>query len=602
MPRIAEETIQRVAEANDIVEVIGSYFPLKRAGTSYRALCPFHKEKSPSFHVNPQRQSYHCFGCGAGGTVFRFLMEYEHVDFASAVRRLAQRAGIPVVEEAGDAQEDQRYQLRRRLLALHADAAAWFHHQLLRSQDAQVARDYLKSRALTAEVAKSWQIGYAPDSWDATLQMLREKRYSEDEILQSGLASVKEDEETGRVQRVYSRFRNRVMFPICNDYGEVVAFSGRVLDAEARAAKYVNSPETPIFTKGRVLFGLHKSKRDMIEKDTAVVCEGQIDLISAFENGVRNVIAPQGTAFTAEQARLVKRFVNTVILCFDADRAGQEAVAKSLPSLLDCGVEVRVCRLPEGEDPDSLIHKEGVEGFQRRLDEAKNFFDHAVARMIETGAIDDPNQKSRATQRLAPFVAMIKDPVAREATAQRVCSRLGIAEPAFATFMKAPTAPATAPEAGEGQPRVEPIPLTEGIRQLCRLAILSPEVRAWLSAQTIPSLADLGDGGHLLARVAAAPQSLEEPSALAGFLASLPRAEELTLSTIDLERPPEHMLAVAQNSWFGLAIQALEAKQDAITSQTRRSDLSSEQKIALLPRQQELQKQILDLKSRVNEV
>ena len=283
---ISEESIQRVADANDIVDVVGSYFPLKRAGTSFRALCPFHQEKSPSFHVNPSRQSYHCFGCGAGGGVLRFVMDYEHVDFPSAVRRLAQRANIPLVEEASTPEDERKHGLRKRLLALHAEAALWFHHNLLKSADGATARDYLKSRGLTSEIAKSWKLGYAPESWDALLNHLRDRKFSREEIEQSGLASSKDDRPGAQL---YSRFRNRVMFPIHNDYGEVVAFSGRTLEADPKAAKYVNSPETPLFTKGRVLYGLDKTKRDLIEKNAAIVCEGQIDLISAFEAGVRTL-------------------------------------------------------------------------------------------------------------------------------------------------------------------------------------------------------------------------------------------------------------------------------------------------------------------------
>ena len=194
MSRISEETIQRVAEANDIVEVISSYFPLKRAGTSWRALCPFHREKTPSFHVNPQRQSYHCFGCGAGGTVFRFVMEYEHVDFPSAVRRLAQGAGVPVIEEAGSAPDDRTLLLRKRLLALHAEAASWFHENLLKSPNAETARTYLQSRKISAETARSWLLGYAPESRNSLLDHLRGQQFTSEEITQSGLALAREEE------------------------------------------------------------------------------------------------------------------------------------------------------------------------------------------------------------------------------------------------------------------------------------------------------------------------------------------------------------------------------------------------------------------------
>ncbi len=629
MPRIAEETIQRVAEANDIVEVIGSYFPLKRAGTSFRALCPFHREKSPSFHVNPQRQSYHCFGCGAGGTIFRFIMEYEHVDFPDAVRKLAHRAGIPIVEEEGSAEEDDRHRLRKRLLALHADASAWFHQNLLKSPLAQPARDYLKARGITAEVAKSWQLGYAPDSWDAMLDLLREKKFSSEEIQQSGLTSWKEDEEGP--QKVYARFRGRVMFPIRNDYGEVIAFSGRVLDADAKTAKYVNSPETPLFTKGRVLYGMDKSKRALIEAKTAIVCEGQLDLISAFESGVQNVIAPQGTAFTPEQARMLQRFVETVVLCFDSDRAGQEAVARSLPALLGCGLEVKVARLPEGEDPDSLIRGQGAEAFRTVIDASKNFFDHALDILAAKGSLDDPNGKSSAARRLGPYVAAIKDTVLRETTAKKICARLGISEDAFATHIKRSDQPSAAPDETRKE-AIAPLVLSQGLNQLCRLGIMHPESRAWLKEQTNLPWESLGEGQGLLKKILNSSLALETPASQAAFVSELSAQEEVTIANLDLERMPEEPLERVKDLVTGLIAQQsqernkqakslhLDPKKSAGAQQikTNLSMLRERLKIAearlkdtvLETRERQgqeevvenLTKQILDLESRVNEV
>ena len=233
MPRIAEESIQKVADASDIVELIGSYFPLKRAGTSFRAICPFHKEKSPSFHVNPSRQSFHCFGCGAGGSVFKFVMDYEHVDFPSAVRKLAQRAGIVLIEDH-DPQEQSRRDQRSRLLELHKEAASWFHLNLMRTQEAEHARTYLRERGLTKEIAVEWQLGYAPGGWEIFRNWALGSGFNREELLQGGLLTAKEGDQSGG----YDRFRDRLMFPIRNDYNEVVAFSGRILGASEREAKY----------------------------------------------------------------------------------------------------------------------------------------------------------------------------------------------------------------------------------------------------------------------------------------------------------------------------------------------------------------------------
>ncbi|MCX7869306.1 MAG: DNA primase, partial [Terrimicrobiaceae bacterium] len=523
MARISEETIRRVAEATDIVELISSYFPLKRAGSSYRALCPFHSEKTPSFHVNPARQAFHCFGCGAGGTVFKFVMDYEQVPFAEAVRRLAARANIPVVEESGGAGGGDPSK-RLRLLAIHAEAARWLHHQLLKSPGGAPARDYLQTRGVDAATAKEWQLGYAPDSWDALLAHLRSAGFTDAELLLSGLAASKEADPPGSSSRIYSRFRGRLMFPICNDAGEVIAFSGRLLDPAAKEAKYVNSPETPLFSKGRVLFGLHKAKRALIAEKTAVVCEGQLDVIAARAAGVANVIAPQGTAFTDEQARLLARFAETVVLCFDSDAAGQEAAAKSLPALLARGLAVRVARLPEGHDPDSLVRERGAGALRGAVSAAREVFDHALDRIIESGAAADASAKARAARSLAALLAHAPDPVFRESTAGRICARLGIAPSAFlAQIRRASSVPQNRETvSGESGAPAAAITLSESMKVLCRCALHDADFRQWLAAHGANKASAIEPGGALLERIAAWPGDLSSHAALTAFAASLP--------------------------------------------------------------------------------
>ncbi len=585
---ISEETIQRVAEANDIVDVIGSYFPLKRAGSSFRALCPFHREKSPSFHVNPARQSYHCFGCGAGGGVLRFVMDYEHLDFPTAVRRLAQRAGVPIIEEAGGADDDRQRGLRQRLLALHAEASGWFHANLLKSPAAGRARDYLKSRGITGDIARSWQLGYAPDSWDALLVFLEGRKFSQEEIARSGLASSKEEGDQGNL---YSRFRDRVMFPIRNDYGEVVAFSGRVLDPEAKTAKYVNSPETPLFTKGRVLYGLDKTKRDLIEKNTAIVCEGQLDLISAYEAGIRNVIAPQGTAFTGDQARLLRRFVETVLLCFDSDNAGQQAAGRSLPALLGQGLAVKVVELPGGEDPDSLIRKRGPEAFLEAVSLAKDFFDHATDKAESSGELSDPAGKSRLVRRLGPPLALIQDAALRESVLGRLATRLALPHAAIRAVMKPPAA--SQESSAEDQPVVvETITFSPGMRILCQLALGSREVREWLREQE--PAAGLDPQGGLLDKIALADYEDGNPAVITRFLSTLGGIEERAFSNLDLSRMMADPLVRARETWAGLATQKLLQEVEGLKNKLARPGLSVEERV-------KIQKQILDLKIRVSD-
>lgn len=589
MGLISEETIQSVTEASDIVDLIGSYFPLKRAGTSFRAVCPFHQEKTPSFHVNPARQSFHCFGCGAGGGVLRFVMDYEHVDFPSAVRRLAQRAGIPILEDAASAEDGQKQGQRQRLLAIHAEAAAWFHKALVKSPAGAQAREYLKSRGITSEVAKSWQLGYAPDSWDALLEHLRGCRFSDGEIMLSGLASSKEDR-TG--DRIYSRFRHRVMFPIRNDYGEVIAFSGRTLESDPKAAKYVNSPETALFTKGKVLYGLDKSKRDLIEKNTAIVCEGQLDLISAYEAGIRHVIAPQGTAFTSDQARLLRRYVETVLLCFDSDTAGKKATSSSLPSLLSQGLSVKVVVLPAGEDPDSLIRRNGAAAFLALVEKAADYFDHSLEEAVLSGELNTPAGKSKLVRHIAPPLALVQDAVLREAILGRISSRLSLPHAVIRSAMKAPSQD-TGNEGGVvplDEP-VQKITLSAGMHMLCQIALASSEVREWLRAQA--PAASFEPGGALVDKLTQA--EFDGGTLPSSLLSTLSASEERTLSSLDTRRPMPAPLDRAKLTWQGLVIQQLTQKMEGLKSQLVDPSVP-------VGEREKIQKQILDLKIRVADV
>src|SRR5256886_4769515 len=315
---IAPATLEQIRAASDVVDVIGGYLPLKRAGANFVTLCPFHKEKSPSFNVNPHRQIFHCFGCHKGGDVFRFIQEYENLSFVEAVRRLAERARIPLQMESGSGQQEASY-LKEKLLQIHEQIAQRWQNMLNNDAGGQVARDYLAKRSVSAEAVQLFRLGYAPDQWDDTVNWATSKGYDSAIMEQSGLVIRKEDSD-----RCYDRFRGRLMFPICDEQGRIIGFSGRVLGIDQQTAKYVNSPETPIFKKGKVFYGLDKSKRAILDSGFAIVCEGQLDLIACFMAGVKNVVAPQGTAFTSEHARILKRYVDEVVLCFDSDTAGHE--------------------------------------------------------------------------------------------------------------------------------------------------------------------------------------------------------------------------------------------------------------------------------------
>src|SRR5437899_7408152 len=351
-------------------------------------------------------------------------MEYEHLDFPAAVRKLAARVGVPIVEERAAADEDRQHEASRTLLKLHAEAAEWFQENLLKKPFAEAARDYLKNRGIDKQIAKNWQLGFAPDSWDAFLKWALEHGYSRSQLLQSGLVKPRDEDRPGN--DVYERFRGRIIFPICNDVGEVIAFSGWLLETDPQVAKYLNSPETPLFQKGRVLFGLHKSKRALIEANCAIVCEGQLDLIALFEAGIKNVVAPQGTAFTEHQARILKRFADEVVLCFDADQAGQKAAEHSLDALLQNDLIVRVVDMPTGEDPDSLIRRNGKEEFEKGVASARDFFDYWIDREVAAVDLSSLGAKMQLARKLAETVSQVRDPLMRGEVSNKMSARLGV--------------------------------------------------------------------------------------------------------------------------------------------------------------------------------
>src|ERR1700674_2121157 len=550
MGTIPSQNIEQIAAANDIVEVIGSYFPLKRAATTFKALCPFHQEKTPSFTVSPQRQTFHCFGCGAGGSVFRFVMDYEHLDFPAAVRKLAARAGVPVIEERGaSAEDDRQHETRRTLLQLHAEAAEWFHENLVKAKIGAPAREYLKKRGIDRRIAHDWQIGFAPDSWDAFLTWAIDRGYRRPQILQSGLTTRRE--ESAGDDKAYDRFRNRIMFPIHNDVGEVIAFSGRILDQKTETAKYVNSPETPLFRKGRVLFGLHKTKRGLIEANCAIVCEGQLDLITVFEAGITNVVAPQGTAFTENQARILKRFVSEVVLCFDADAAGQKAAERSLDALLQNNLVVRVAEMPAGEDPDTMIRNRGKEEFEKRVAGARDFFDSWIEHEAAATDLDSLGAKMQLARRLAETVARVQDPMMRGEVANKISARSRVPRADFERLLAKANRERVSPsddsarEARTAPPRHE-------IGMLCLLALRDSEARDFLRDQNWRELLTQTPDAEILRRILEAELRPDDPASINTFMAGLSSGDEALVSSWMVQKMPPNRLEVAKGWWDGL--------------------------------------------------
>jgi DNA primase len=405
----------------DIADVIDSYITLPRKGTVVKTICPFHKEKTPSFNVNRQRQMFHCFGCGAGGDVFKFVMMYEQVDFPGAVRILAEKAGVPLQFDKGSEPSSDK----EILLAIHEESAALFHRCLMKEPMAQPARDYLRKRKLNAAIAEEFMIGYAPEQWDFVLNWAKGRSFPIEKLELAGLV-VRKTEEGSSSSAVYDRFRNRVMFPIRNEQGRIVAFSGRTLLQDPKAAKYVNSPETPIFRKSHILYALDKARRDIVEKREAIVCEGQIDVIRCHQAGFKTAVAAQGTAFTEDHARILRRYADGVVLVFDSDEAGRNAALRATTLFMQSGLAVRIASLPQGEDPDSLILKEGPEGFERALQQAVPALDFQINLLLSREEVRSEAGLMRVCRAVLGTISQTPNAIQRDVLLQTAARRLNV--------------------------------------------------------------------------------------------------------------------------------------------------------------------------------
>lgn len=456
---ISDEVIERVIASSDIVEVIGSFVPLKKTGRSYKALCPFHAEKTPSFIVNPERQIFHCFGCGEGGDVVSFLMKREHFTFPEAVRYLAERIGIPIMTRAGGRGEEGRLPLYE----VHRIACDAFRRNL-RSPEGARAREYLRARGIDEEAEERFLLGYALPSWDGLLRTLGSQGFPPSLLEQAGLVIPR----SGK-GGYYDRFRDRLMIPIQDATGRVIGFGGRSLDGSE--PKYLNSPETPIYRKGSHLYGLNLAAASIREKGFALVVEGYFDLMSLHLHDFSNSVAVLGTALTGEQARLLARYTKRVILVFDRDTAGTTAAEKRGPEglinsliepagLVKSGPEWSVAILPPGEDPDTFIRKYGSRGFTEQLAQAHDLMEFLWDRQTSGLNMQDPDDQAKGLNEiLLPLLASIDDPVVRARYTQKLLQRIGLSHGAVVeqinrlliqgrraleTPLKPPKAPASA--------------------------------------------------------------------------------------------------------------------------------------------------------------
>jgi DNA primase len=383
---IVDEDVERVRAAVPLVDVVQQYVALRRVGRRWVGLCPFHAEKTGSFNVNDELGFYKCFGCGVSGDVITFVREVEHLDFVEAVEWLAGRAGIQLRYTTGGEGRDR--QRRKKLVDAMSAAVAWYHERLLNAADARPARDYLRSRGITGDVARTFQLGWAPDDWDALVKGLR---LPEEVLRETGLAFV------NKRRRLQDAFRARLLFPIFTEAGDPVAFGGRILPGSTDPAKYKNSPETPIYAKSKVLYGLNWAKADVVRDDQVIVCEGYTDVIGFHRAGVPRAVATCGTALTEEHFRLMKRFANRIVLAFDADEAGQGAAERFYEWERKFDVSVSVARLPAGKDPGDLA-QDDPEGLRRAVDDAVPFLGFRVQRVLRATPLTSPESRAKVAE------------------------------------------------------------------------------------------------------------------------------------------------------------------------------------------------------------
>ncbi len=409
---------EEIKQKIDIVELVGEYVKMNQSGSNWKGRCPFHAEKTPSFMVSRDKQIWHCFGCGEGGDIFTFIQKIEGLEFPEALRLLGDRAGV-VIERQDPAVVSQR----NRLIDVHRFVTNYYHKVLTDSNQAQAARDYLAQRGIDQVAIDTWQLGYAPDSWDQTSKILQQKGFTEQEIFLAGL-SIQRDKRDG----FYDRFRGRLMFPICDHQGYVVGFSARSLDPEAKEAKYINTPQTPLYNKSAVLLGLDKAKDAIRTTKEVVVVEGNVDVLTPHQFGEKNVVAPCGTALTDAHARLLKRYAPTVVLSFDQDDAGLRAAEKGIATALSNGLQVRVMTLADGQDPDSFIRAEGIDAWKERVAAAQPVMEYYFSGYAQPEQLQDATGKKQAAAKLLPVISALADAVEQNHWLQRLADVLGISE------------------------------------------------------------------------------------------------------------------------------------------------------------------------------
>ena len=423
---IPDHIIDEIRDRTDIVTVISDHVVLKKVGKNFKGLCPFHSEKTPSFSVSPDKRIYHCFGCGVGGNVFKFLMEIQSISFPEVLKVLAERAGIPLPRNSSDHSTDPGHKERESLRKLNEAATRYFQSLLKNPEGGLSARNYLTSRHFDAETLERYRVGWAAPTWKGLLTHVQQKSsVTQEQLLKSGLIIKKEDSST-----VYDRFRGRVIFPIKDLHSNIIGFGGRSINEEDQP-KYLNSPETLLYQKSETLFGMDQAKQAIRKENQVILVEGYFDQMRAVQHGVEYVVATCGTALTAKQASMLRNHAETAILIFDSDSAGRSAAEKGFDILLEHGMNVKIVVLPDGQDPDSFIQEQGAESFLEKIRNAKPFMESYIDALVRESPGQTPADKVKMANQILPLLAKIKNTVERSAWLEKFTSKTNIDDRTF---------------------------------------------------------------------------------------------------------------------------------------------------------------------------
>jgi DNA primase len=594
--QISKESVEKVLEATDIVDLIGSYLQIKKAGSQYRANCPFHNEKTPSFYITPSSQRFHCFGCGKGGDAISFVRDHENLPFVDAIKKLAARAGIHLIEEASDPNAEQAGRSRGRLMDIHREVAAFFHEQLMKNPAAQHAREYMKSRGFGSGMAANWMVGWMPDNPKFFLDWARTKKFTGRELVDCGLTSLRE--ENNPQSGLYVRFQDRLMFPVRNEIGDVIAFVGRQLRENKNSGKYINSPETAIFKKSKVFFGLDRAKKPILQEKAALLCEGQLDTICCHEHGITHAIATSGTACTQQHAKILRRYTSNVLICFDADKAGLAATEKAFRELAPEGLAVRVVEMPAGDDPDSYLKAHGEVAFRQLLANAKEFFDFKLERGKAIGLFNSAAERALALSECAEMLSLMSDFAARENQINIVATHLQTSTVALReAIARAKLKPRKAyaevsdPADGQGQ-RVEATGLHRIVAFLCHLALASGPAQRFLADQfeTLHEANRWLEGIHLLEIILGAAPDPASNAAVNAFLVNLSEADRLALAreTAGLEGVTTDGVQAAEQALALLSSTVLQRRDAAVKAELKQVGLSHPRMVELLVEAKEI--------------